>query len=172
MKSFSMISVIIFVSVLIPLTFRTLVKDVKLNHEFKTKFIIDVRWLKNTCLVLFVISCILTIMLNLSIKLAIWKNILLIIANLIFILIIIACRFKIVVSENEILYTPCFGKTKIYNLNDITLIKTTLLNYGIINYKVYIGNTKIFSLSNMLKNVEEFISMARFNNINFEKCNK
>ncbi len=79
-----------------------------------------------------------------------------------------AFHYKIVVYNHTIIYTPLFAKKKIYYLDDITKIEVRSLNYGIINYQIFIKDKKVITISNMLKNVEDFINLARANNIKFE----
>ncbi len=169
MREGSMIISSVVVAFLIPFIFGMLKKDIKLTNEFKTHFVIDVKWLMKLSLVFMIITFTLTILLNICVELPIFANIILIVCNLSYIILIVACRFKIVVNDNEILYTPSFAKRKKYAFSDISVIRIKELNNGIVNYKLYIGDKKIFSLSNMLKNVQEFINMARANNVRFEQ---
>ncbi len=160
---------IVIIALFIPVVFVLLQKDIVLKKEFKDSFIIDYKNMLKFIIVIFVITALVSIMLIIAAPMPFWAYIILVVCNLVYIFfIVIISRYKLIISSDEITYTSFFAKTKCYNFNDITLIKVRKLNYGILNYQVFIGDKRIFSLSNMNKNIQEFINKARSYNIKFE----
>lgn len=98
-----------------------------------------------------------------------WGCLCLVLINLVYVFMaIIFARYKLIVNGDEIIYTSFFAKTEHYNFNDITLIKVQMDMYGITYYNIFIGDQRIFKLSDMNKNIQEFINKARSYNIKFE----
>lgn len=169
MRYLPSISTSVLVAILVPLIISSFAKKIEYKNEYKSFFIIEIGWLKSFSIPFFIICFVLTVIINIATILPIWANILLIICNIIaFFFVIMEFRYKIVVYNHTIIYTPLFAKKKIYYLDDITKIEVRSLNYGIINYQIFIKDKKIITISNMLKNVEDFINLARANNIKFE----
>ena len=160
------------VVIVVPLIMRSLTKEIKYKNDYKKLFVMNISWLRKASIIYIICVFILTILMNLAKSLELYENILLICCMIVAIFLLIASRFRILVDGDKIIYTPMFSKTKEYNLKDITLIQIKENQYGIVTYLVYIGEKRIFGISNMLKNAEEFINLTRANNIKFEHVNK
>ncbi len=157
----------IIVAFVVPLIYNLLQKKIELKDEYKLHFVIEYKGFRITFIVFLALTCILAII-GIFANVEFYYYIILGCLALFCILFIVILRFKVVVFDTMIIYTPSFKKTMRFNVKDISYIKVRELNYGIINYAVYIGDKKIFSLSNMNKNIQEFINMARANNVTFD----
>lgn len=73
-------------------------------------------------------------------------------------------REKIIIDRDTIVFTPTFGKNKIYHFKDITKIETDILSNGTVVYSVY-TNKKIFSMDSMKIGVNLFLQKAQKFNI-------
>lgn len=79
-------------------------------------------------------------------------------------------REKIIINRDTIVFTPIFGKNKIYYFKDITKIETDILSNGTIVYSVY-TNQKIFSMDSMKVGVNLFLQKAKKFNISIKNIN-
>ena len=159
----------IVVAFLVPLIFKSLVKEVTIKDEYKTIFEINAKGLRTFNRILLIILLVLTLVLNLALNPPLYGNIILICCIFISILLNIASRFNVTINGDEIIYTPSFSKSKKYKLDDITVIKIKNYQQGIIKYSIYANDKIIFSISNMLNNTEDFINLTRKHGIKFEQ---
>ncbi len=168
MKYFTMIFTSLAVAIIVPLIFKILVKKVEVKEEFQSHFEINIKWFRVLSVVLFVVTSVLTILINIFVGLEIWVNIILALCIISCALFVVAGRFNVLVSDGEIVYTPCFSKTKRFHMKHISLIKIQQGPYGMEEYIIYVFDKKVLRLSNVMKNVGEFINMARAYDIKIE----
>ena len=167
-----MIFTSVAVAILLPLIYKVLVKKVALKDDYKIYFEINVKWLRVFSIIMFVITCVLTMLINIFVEIPFYINIILLFCVLYFTFFIVVARFNVLVNDGEIVYTPSFSKTKRFHMTNISLIKVKREQYGIEKYTIFVFDKKILNLSNMMKNVQEFINMARAYNIKFEYVEK
>lgn len=67
---------------------------------------------------------------------------------------------KIEVENENIKYTPAFGKTKVYCFNDIKHVEEMITSRGLITYQIY-SDKKIFSISSINVGTKLFINKIK-----------
>ena len=167
MRNLTTILTIVIITLFIPFIYNIMIKKAKACDENTLNFEINIKWLAKIFVVLLLIDASLMVIVNIVEDLPFYVNVIFIATLLIFALVLYVCRYNIKVNGSEITYTPCFGKSMKLSMSDITHIVIRKLNYGIIGYDIFVGTKKVFSLTNMLKNVESFINIAKSNNIKF-----
>lgn len=116
-----------------------------------------------------IVFAVILILLNLFYQIDLITNIICIPLLIFFMIgLIMIIREKIVVKGKKILYTPPLGKIKIFQFEEITNIKIQVASRGIISYRIYKCEKKLFAFSNIDIGANLFMERAEKLNINIE----
>ena len=120
--------------------------------------------------VMWLIPTLLIVLLNIFIVVGLWVNIFLCILYAYLSGVLISYRERVEVLGEKIIYTPpFFGKSKIYDFNQITKIIKQEDKLGMCSCKIYIEDKMVFSIENTLKNGIRFLNKTIAYNIQIEE---
>ena len=81
---------------------------------------------------------------------------------------LITYRERIEVFGDKFIYIPILGKKRVYDFKDVTKVIKNETKYGLISYKIFVGEKQIFTIENTLENGTKFMDkLSRF--LDFEK---